>query len=154
MHFSPKPFIKKGGFTLIEVILVLGLSIVIATILTLVTAAGLKNIRAARRLERLHSNALFVSDALTFWIKQGEMFTLPAASTLQITLPDSSIKTVAKGGGHVTLNNAVLTTDDTEVTNLFFTRFARSIRVNLALRAENSNETLSVTTTIAQRNSL
>ncbi len=144
---------SESGVTLLELILVLTIGVAVATIVTLVTTAGLKNIRSARRFERLHANAVFTTNALTYWVKQGDLLTVTSSTALRIVLPDSSVKYIEKSNNRVTLDGNALTTDDVQVTHLAFTRFGRSVRVGLSLKARNATETLSVTSTIAQRNS-
>ncbi|MDO8558301.1 MAG: hypothetical protein Q7S09_03895 [bacterium] len=150
---NPRKLGFQSGVTLLEVILVLTIGVAVATMVTLVTSAGLKNIRSAKRLERLHANAVFTTNALTYWIKQGDLLTVTSTTALRIILPDSSIKYIEKSNNRVTLDGNAITTDDAQVTNLTFARFGRSVRFGLSLKARNAPETLSVTSTVAQRNS-
>lgn len=141
--------------TLVEVLIALGIGASIATVITLVTSTGLKNMRSGRRAERVQANAIFISDIAAYWIKQGEFFSIAASPPkLEITLPDASIKIIRLQNNRVTLDGAAITSDDVRVTYLHFKRLARSIRVGFTLQAQGGAENFSATTTIAQRNTL
>lgn len=143
-----------AGFTLIEVLIALSVGATIATIITLVTSTGLKNVRAIKHTERLQANGIFIADALTYWIKQGVYYTIIPPSTLQILLPDSTLKTIAKTGNRVTLDGAALTSDDAQVPYLAFKKLDHSVRFGFTLKYAAGSETFSATTTVAQRNTL
>lgn len=140
------------GFTLIEVIVGLTIGVVIATVLTLTVSTGLRSMRGAKHRERLHANAVFLTNALDHWVKQGVLLQTPTPSTLAILLPDSSTKTIAKTGNRVTLDGNALTSDDVVVSGLVFSRMTRSVRIAFSMQKAGSSEIFSVTTTVAQRN--
>ncbi|MDP3963058.1 MAG: prepilin-type N-terminal cleavage/methylation domain-containing protein [bacterium] len=148
---------RKNGFTLLEVLISLTISVVVATVITLVTASGLKNVRAARRMERVHANITYTADALTYWIKQAKLAQTPSAGTLELVVPAAtSYKTVIlqKNGSQITLDGNAITSNDVEIADLTFTRFPKSVRIGLTIQsAYDTAQSLSVTTTVTQRNS-
>lgn len=129
----------------------MALGLVAGTMIMLVTSGGLKNIRHLKQQERLHSNAIFLADVFAYWIKQGENLTVNGSS-LEISLPDLPKKTISLEAEAVKLDSGVLTTSDVVVTGLTFTKLKRSVQIQIALKSKNANETLSITTTVAQRN--
>ena len=145
---------KESGFTLMEVIIALGISFWIATMVILVTVGGLRNIRTMKTWESLHSNALFLTDVITYWVKQADQLEITSPSQLQITLPNYSVKLIEKTADKITIDGGELIDDDVQVTELNFTHMERSVRINFTLKGENSNEIITVNTTVAQRNTL
>jgi len=144
---------SEAGFTLLETIISLSLGILVLSIIMAVVVPGLRNILTITRVEKLHVNGIFLLNTLTYWIKQAEDLNVPTQSKLEIKLPDSPVKTVTKNGNSITLDNIPFNTDDIEITELTFTKMAKSVRVNLTIKAKGGEETLPITTTIAQRNS-
>ena len=144
---------REAGFTLIEAIASLALGIALATIIVLVVTPGLRHVRETKSMERLHANAVFLSNTFAYWIKQAENLTVPTPSTLQIRMPDLTTKTITKDPSRILIDGNAFTSEDVQVTELTFTKMARSVRVNFQLASPTSGETLSITTTIAQRNS-
>ena len=71
---------KKRGFTLVEVMMGLGISFWVATMIILVTVGGLKNIRAIKDWENLHANALFLTDVIAYWVKQADQLEVISSS--------------------------------------------------------------------------
>ena len=144
---------EEAGFTLIEAIASLALGIALATIIVLVVTPGLRHVRETKSMERLHANAVFLSNTFAYWVKQAENLTVPTPSTLEIRLPDLTAKTITKTSNRVLIDGAAFTPQDVQVTALTFTKMARSVQVSFQLASPTSGETLSITTTIAQRNS-
>ena len=142
------------GFTLIELILSLAIGAFVATMVVGVIVPGMRYVREVRAEERLHANAVFLADALTYWIKQGEAFTLPDPETLEIHLPDSSTKIIAKDGEVILFDSVQFTATDIQVTALAFTKLDKSVRIEYTMREDKTDKTISISTTIAQRNSL
>jgi len=146
---------KKRGFTLVEVMMGLGISFWVATMIILVTVGGLRNIRTIKDWENLHSNALFLTDVIAYWVKQADQLEVASPSQLQITLPNYSVKTIEKTADNkITIDGGELTDNNVQVTQLNFTHIGRSVRINFTLKGKNSTEVISVNTTIAQRNTL
>ncbi|TSD02492.1 MAG: hypothetical protein Athens071424_14 [Parcubacteria group bacterium Athens0714_24] len=152
-------FIKKlfknnnFGFTIIETIVALGLGVLVVTAVTTIVLPGLKNIRAATQTERLHANAVFLLNNLTYWIKQAEDLNTPSPSVLEIKLSDSSVKIIKKDGDNITADNIPLNNNDVKIIELNFTKMAKSVKIDLVIKTEKG-ETFSIKTTIAQRNKL
>ena len=115
----------KSGFTLIEMLVALSLGVAIASIIVLVVSSGLKGIRSTKQSERLHANMAAVMDALDYWIKQGDDLIVQVPSTLEVLLPDITIKTFSLIGGAIMLDNAAITTKEVRVTNLYFQKMTQ-----------------------------
>lgn len=154
--FDLAPFSAKksgAGFTLVETIVSLGLGLLVTGMILSIFTVGLSHIRNMKNNEGLHSNAVFLLNTLTYWIKQGENLSVTPPSTLEITLPDSSVKEITKDiNNDITIDGTKFNTDDVELTILNFTQMARSVQINFTLKSRLGTETLSATTTIAQRN--
>lgn len=142
------------GFTLIELVLSLAIGAFVASMVLGVIIPGMRYIREVRAEERLHANAVFLADALTYWVKQGEALSLHDSSTLAVHLPDSSTKLIAKDGDVIRFDGVQFTATDIQMIELLFTRLDKSIRIQYTMREEQSGKTISITTTVAQRNSI
>lgn len=142
----------KQGFTLIEVVVALGIGILVLTIVTSVMAPGLKNMRAISRTKQLHSNTVYVLDTLTYEIRQAKRIEVLSPSSLRITRPDATIKTIMQTGDNISLDGVSLNSIDVKIIGLNFTGMPRSVRVNFTIGSSGGNETFPVLTTIAQRN--
>jgi len=139
------------GFSLIEVIVTLALgALVMATFLSVATS-GLKHVRSIKRVERLHSNAVFLSNMFTYWIKKGENLKVTPPSTLEIEIPNSNPKTITEINDIIVLDGEALTSNDVKAT-LDFTEMERSVRIKFTLETDGGEETLSFKTTVARRN--
>src|SRR3989344_7593208 len=92
-----QPFDKRAGFSMIELLVALSLSVMTATGLTLTMTQGVKNIRAIQRANRLNANAEFIASTFTYWIKQS-IQTNASGSTLTLITSDLSEKTIGQNG--------------------------------------------------------
>jgi type II secretory pathway pseudopilin PulG len=144
----------KTGFTLLETLLVITLGLLISLITVAIFTSGLKQIQEIKDLAQLHSNAIFLSNTLSYWVKQGESLNTPSDSTLEIVFPDSSLKTISQQDENILIDGATFNASNIEITNLSFSRLARSVKVEFTLRIKGTEKTLSTKTTIAQRNNL
>jgi prepilin-type N-terminal cleavage/methylation domain-containing protein len=145
---------RKSGFTLIEMVIAITISVAITSLIVLVVAQGLRNIRVVKGWENLHSNAAFLVDVTTHWVKKGKDLEAPLPSELLITLPDFSTKSIKKTGDQITVDGRTITTDKVKVTNLNFTPLTNSVRIDFTLEEKTTTKTLSITTTVAQRNDI
>lgn len=146
---SPK---SGAGFTLIETIVALALGLLVTVMVLSVFSSGLSRIKDVKNTESLHSNAVFLFNTLTYWIKQSKDLNVTPPSELEIVLPSSSKIITKTADNKITLNGLQLNTDDIEVTTLTFTPLAKSVQINFKLQTKNGDKTFSATTTIAQRN--
>lgn len=148
--------IKKNGFTLTEVIVVIALGTLISIMVLAIITPGLKYVKATKETQRLHSDAIFLLNKFNYWIKQGKKLTVTNPSTLEIKLPDDSAPPfiITKDSDNLNFDGVALNSNNIELTKLTFTQLARSVRISITLRAENSDKTFSATTTVAHRNSI
>lgn len=141
----------KKGFTLIELIVGITLGVLLIGMITTVFVYGLRHIQKIERDQVLHSNAMFILNTITYWVKQGKELDDFTPGTLNIILPDSTTKKIAKNGNSIKIDDGEpITPSNIKITDLNFIKMAHSVRVNLAIKVANSEETF--TTTIAQRN--
>ena len=140
------------GFTLMEAIISISLSLMIATIIMFIVPSGIKRIREIKSVERLHSDAEFLIGRLTFFIKQAKNLETVSSSILEIEMPDASVKTVSAEGERITIDGIPFSSNEIKVMGLSFEKISRSVKVNFTLEAENTGETILVKTTITQRN--
>ncbi len=143
---------NMSGFTLMEVIIAMSLGILTGLMIIAIITPGLRYVRTVKRIEHLHSNAIFLLNKFDYWIKQGGDLEVVNPSTLEIKFPDNSTKELTKNGENITFDGLVFNADDIEVTELNFNKLNRSVRVNFTLQIEGTDEIFSATTTIAQRN--
>jgi prepilin-type N-terminal cleavage/methylation domain-containing protein len=142
---------NKSGFTLLETLVAIGIGLVATAVLFHIFTFGLKAIRTIQNTESLHSEANFLLNTFTYWIKQGGNVTT-SGSTLEIEFPDSSITTIATSSDdRITLDGTPITSDNIKVTDLNFTKMSRSVQIRFTIEAKSGDETFSATTTIAQR---
>lgn len=142
------------GFTLTEILIALGIGAAVALVLAVVTAQGLKHMRNTRSAGRLQANAVYLSNAFTYWIKQGLVLDVPDATTLNVVVQTAtSTRTVVlkKNATRVTLDGAPITSDDIQVTALSFRHLQKSVRIAFTLKTPSA-QLFSATTTVAQRN--
>jgi len=147
---------SKSGFSLVETLIAISLSLLVVTMIVAIVAPGLKYVRIIKNNRILHSNTAFLMNQFDYWIKQGVAINVLTPSTLEIKirLPDSSImtKTITKSGDNITLDGVPLTSDNVKVTNnQIFTKMAHSVRISLELA--KGDQTFKAETTVAQRNS-
>jgi len=145
---------KKNGFTLTEVIVVISLGALIGIMVLAIITPGLRYIKTTKKIEYLHSDALFLLNKLNYWIKQGKKLTVTNPSTLEIKLPDDSEKIITKDSDNLNFDGVTFNSDDIKITELNFTQLNRSVRINITLKVDGADKTFSATTTIAQRNSI
>jgi len=151
MITNPK---NKSGFTLVETLVVINLGLLISVTAIAIFVSGLKQIQSARNLTDLHSNAIFLSNTINYWVKQGKNLSLPSPNVLEITLPDSSFKMITRENNNLTIDGSVFNLNNIEVTQLSFDKLEKSVRISFTLRMKKSGETFSLKTTISQRNNL
>lgn len=144
----------EHAFTLIEAIIALAIGLVTATMFVVIITEGLQQVRATKRVERLHANAIFLSNTLSYRVKQAKNTSVSASPNPVLTLrfSDSSTTTIAKSGSEILIGGVSFTDEGIEVTDFTLTEMANSVRIGFTLRASGSDETFSSTTTIAQRN--
>lgn len=147
---------NKSGFTLVETLVVINLGLLISVTAIAIFVSGLKQIQSARNLTDLHSNAIFLSNTISYWVKQGKNLSLPSPYVLEITLPDSSSKIITRDeeNNNLTIDSSVFNPDNIEVTQLSFDKLEKSVRISFTLKMKESGETFSLKTTISQRNNL
>src|SRR4030043_546498 len=148
MITNPK---NKSGFTLVETLVVINLGLLISVTAIAIFVSGLKQIQSARNLTDLHSNAIFLSNTINYWVKQGKNLSLPSPNVLEITLPDSSFKMITRENNNLTIDGSVFNLNNIEVTQLSFDKLEKSVRISFTLRMKKSGETFSLKTTISQR---
>lgn len=147
---------KNKGFTLIESVIAIGLGLIAVSMIISFIIPSLRHLAEIKRRETLHSNALFLLSTFNFWIRQGERVEIPDSSTVEVRLPDSSVKTIERKKDeeekfNVYLNDKILNTKEVEIENLKFTQAPASIKVDLDLKGEDGTS-YSFSTTIANRN--
>lgn len=145
---------KEKGFSLVEILIAIALNLLVAGMIITIASSSLRHIRTVKNYRNLYSTTSFLTAQLSYWIKQGTAVTVLNPITLEIQLPDSSIKTITRDGDNrITVDGSeYLTADNIEVDNLVFTEMDHSVRIAFTLETEGANETFSATTTVAQRN--
>ncbi len=143
------------GFTLIEVIVALSIGILVMTMTMAIVTPGFKNVRTVSQTKELHANVVYIINTLTYEIKQAENLEVSAdKSELIITLAGPTVKIVKKDGENITLDSMQLNDDNVKITNLEFIGMQKSVRINFTIESITGEQSLPVTTTIAQRNNL
>lgn len=154
---------KKSGFTLIEMLVAMSIGLLITITVTAVAISSLKYVRTARALERLHSNAFYITDTISNLIKQSASTTVPGLTTLKVTAPDLTTKTITLAGGQITIDTTPITyLTSTDVSVLYFrvvpalnaNHTINSIRVGFTLKSVSQGKIFFATTTFARRNSI
>ena len=145
---------KNSGLTIIETILTITIGVTAAAFMTLTAIAGIKSIRDEKKSERLHANATHIVETFTYLVKQGKTISVPDTSTLTITLPDFSTKTITLSGNRLTVAGEPVTSNDVRISQITFTKLARSVRMSFTLATPDGQKTFSATTTSAERNIL
>ena len=143
---------REKGFTLMEAIISITLGLMVAAIIMFIVPPGIKRLHQVKSLERLHSDAEFVISRLSFYIKKGKNISLSSPSTLEIEMPDSSLKTISKEGEEIKIDGMPFNSEEIRVTDLSFEKMARSVKVTLGLESIRTEENISLKTTISQRN--
>ncbi len=143
---------NQAGFSLIETMIAMSLSALVAIMLMMITVHGLRYVREIQQQERLQANAVFLSNKFSYWVKQGQELNSPSASELRIILSDGSEKVFIMSGNDILLDDDSLIGDEVEIISLVFTPMAKSVKVNLNLRAKNTDVEFALVSTFAQRN--
>jgi len=142
---------KNRGFTLVETLVAIFLGVFVSIAAISVFVAGLKHIQTARQISYLQSNATFLSNTFDYWIKQGENIELVDSSTLRIVL-EGDDKLITRQDYDITINGAPFNDEKVEVLDLQFDKLDNSVQIKFTLKAKNSEEEMSLQTTIAKRN--
>lgn len=145
---------NQSGVTLVETMVSISIGVLITTMVIAITVGGLQHMQDLRNEARLHSNAIFLTDTLTYWVKKGIVLEVSGSdpSSLSITLPDDSTAVMRKDEASILLNDTPITTDDIEVRELIFVPLAHSVQMSFTLGIPDSDKTFSATTSVAQRN--
>ena len=146
------PAFKKSGagFTLIELILAIAISLVVVTVLLAVSINGLKYIREIKTRERLQTEADYLINKLSYSIRQAEVLEVFPGGTRLRVIKDSGEDIFAKDGDKFELNDISLIATDTRITNLVFTSKDNSVKLDITLNRRDSE--FSFKTTLAKRN--
>jgi type II secretory pathway pseudopilin PulG len=150
---------KNKGFTIVELLVAMTIGITLAAVVTGVAVSSMREVRTIKRSERLHSNAVYVTNTLGYLMKQSAGFNLVSPTQITITLPDLTTKTISLSGTTIKLGTDPLTSTDIQVTNFKMLSGANSVRVIFTMKflngtELNGTETFSGTTTVARRNTL
>jgi len=143
---------NQAGFSLIETMIAMSLSALVAIMLMMITVHGLRYVREIQQQERLQANAVFLSNKFSYWVKQGQELNSPSTSELRITLSDGSEKVFIMSGNDILLDDDSLIGDEVEIISLVFTPMTKSVKVDLNLRAKNTDVEFALVSTFAQRN--
>jgi prepilin-type N-terminal cleavage/methylation domain-containing protein len=138
---------KSRGFTLIEMLIAISISIVVAMILLVVSTNGLKYVREIQQKQRLQAEADYLINKLAYWIRQSKGLPLPGGPLTEftITLPDNSVKTFKQSGDQIFLDTAALTGNNIQSAEFYIKD--RAVKINIQFK-----DNFSVKTTLAQRN--
>src|SRR5262249_16733934 len=143
---------SQPGYTLIELVVAMALAVIIVTMLSTVTALGLKNIQASRRIEQLHADSIYATDTMAYYVKQAKYITVPSTQVLNIDLANGTAQTFGLANSALTFNGNPITNSNVSASSLKFTRLVHSVQVAFTLSVPNTSSSLSVQTTIDQRN--
>ena len=145
---------NRRGFGLIETTIALFLGSFLAVTVAGVFIIGLKGFRELKRKEYVQAEAIFIADSFVNMVKQGERFKAPDPATLEIILPDLTVRTIALDGESIELDGKTLNSARVKVTALTFTPLTNSVRISAALESVSGDEAFSFTTSAAKRNNL
>lgn len=154
MYTITKQLKNNEGFSLMETIMALGLSLTISLMVLMIVTPGLKNVRDIKSAERLHANSVRTADTLSYLVKEGEYIEVPNSSELSVRLPDGTIKTFTHSGQSVELDGNAITDPEVSVDSLNFQHMAESVRMEIALTHASTGRTASHSFTITKRNTL
>jgi len=148
------PDSEQRGFTLIEALVALAVGLVTATVFVVIITEGLQQVRSTKRIERLHANAILLSNAFSYRIKQAERISVSGLPNpiLTLTFPDSSTTTIAQVGDEIQIGGVSFTDIEIAVIDFTLREMTNSVRIGFTLESEGLDEKLSSTTTIARRN--
>ena len=155
-------FHKTRGFTLIEMLVAMSVGLLIAITVTAVAISGLRYARTARALERLHSNAFYITDSIGNYIKQSAAFSVDTVTNkLVVSLPDLTSRTISRSGTQICVDTTtppvcsgqIITSSDVQVTSFNVISATNSVRISFTLQAVSTGNTFSAVTTLARRNS-
>lgn len=144
----------KKGFTLVETIVALSLSLLVCLVVISTAVSSFKVTRTAKELERLHSNALYIANDIGYSVRQSARLSVPNATTLNITLPDLTKKTVTLSGTQILIDGVPITTVDIQVTAFQITSAPSSVKITYSLKSTTGSQTFSAETAFARRNPL
>lgn len=157
----------KSGFTLIELILYMGIFSILLFVLTDIFISSLKIKTSAESTAVINQDGRFIFSKLANDINNSNSISAPAlgatASTIDLILYGIP-ETIRFNNGNIELvtggNTYVLNSIDSQITNLAFTRLGNAngkntIRINLTLQSKqivnNNHEVISLETTAALR---
>jgi prepilin-type N-terminal cleavage/methylation domain-containing protein len=152
-HNSTTKLSNSKGFTLVETLVALSLSVLIVLGTTQVFINGLRHINGVRAQALLTSDAGYMVQMI-----RNELF---GADGITVNSPDSvdieqgsDTQTFSITNGQLMLDGITpITREGVTVTNLLFEEVGRSLRIQFTLTSgPRTNKTFSGTTTLALRN--
>jgi len=138
---------KSRGFTLIEMLIAISISIIVAMILLMVSTNGLKYAQEIRQSQRLQAEADYLVNKLAYWIRQAKNLPSPGGpfTEFAITLPDNTVKTFKQNGDQIFLDTEALTGNNIQSAEFYIKD--RAVKINIQFK-----NNFSIKTTLAQRN--
>ena len=137
-----------------EVLIAISINLLVIIMIMGVVLPGLRHIYMIKNERDLHAATQSLAAQFNYWIKQGAEVTALNPTTLEIRLPDNSIKTIAQNGDTIAIDGDPLMAHNIIVEDLEFKEMDRSGRIEFALKINGTDDVFSATTTVAQRNSL
>lgn len=141
-----------NGFTLVEVLVAVSIGAALLMATSQIVVDGLREVRIVKHDERLHANALYVIDTLSYWIRQSRSLTQVSDTEFEIQLQDLSTKKVWQNGTVMRIGADPITTVDAEIVYVHFQKVDESMQMAFTFRStEDPTRTFSGTTTVARR---
>ena len=141
---------SKKGFTLVELLIYMGLLSIILVVLSQIFGSVLDAQLESQATSSVHRDGRFILSKLTYDVHRANSIVLPASlgtSSTSLQLDISGINTYSLNNGNLELTSGLetnnLNSGDTTVSNLTFTRIGNSVA--------NAKNTVRITYTITSR---
>ena len=164
----------RSGVGILELMIALSIGAIVATMVITASIQSLQHLRLIGRYRAVQSDAVYIADTFAYWVKQAELLSAggntvelrvyidhdndditPTVLGKKVFVFDSGAKTLSLKTYDVAgllLDDSVLNSNTVKIGSASFTLFARSVRASFTLDAIEGDETMSITTTVAQRN--
>lgn len=125
---------SSQGFSLIETLVALAVSMIIVIGMTQVFISGIRHMQTVRADTRVAANAAYLAQTVGREVQRASSIeNVTASSSVVLIRPDGSTNTVSLDGQTAKLSSESITTAEVRVTSLEFTKVGESLRMEFII---------------------
>ena len=128
---------KRGsseGFSLIETLVALAVSMIIVLGMTQVFLSGIRHMQTVRADMRVAANATYLAQTVGREVQRASVIqNVTGSPSVTLTRSDGSVRTIALDGETAKVESEAVTTTEVRVTSLEFTKVGESLRMEFII---------------------